>query len=60
MKEKSFITVVDKTTIAALIDEGYPIVSISGSIYTFVNVPSKRFSKKIDKTKIIYTDKLCI
>jgi hypothetical protein len=55
----NFIKTTDKETADKLIAEGFKLISQSGSMYTFLNQPSKQFDfNKIDNKKVVYDNKL--
>ena len=57
---KKFIKTTDKTTADKLLACGFRLVSHIGSIYTFLNETSKLNFDAIDKTMIVYDDKLSL
>jgi hypothetical protein len=57
---KKFIKTTDKTTADKLLVCGFRLVSHIGSIYTFLNETSKLNFDAIDKTMIVYDDKLSL
>lgn len=57
---KKFIKTTDKTTADKLLVCGLRLVSHIGSIYTFLNETSKLNFDAIDKTMIVYDDKLSL
>ena len=55
----NFIKTTDKETAEKLMAEGFKLISQSGSMYTFLNQPSKQFDfNKIDNKKVVYDNKL--
>jgi hypothetical protein len=57
---KKFIKTTDKPTADKLLVCGFRLVSHIGSIYTFLNETSKLNFDAIDKTMIVYDDKLSL
>lgn len=57
---KKFIKTTDKTTADKLLVCGFRLVSHIGNIYTFLNETSKLNFDAIDKTMIVYDDKLSL
>lgn len=59
--KQNFIRTTDASTSAALLKLGFQKVDESNGIYTFLNTDKLQFSDDdIDKTKIQYTNMLCI
>ena len=59
--DKKFIKTTDSETANKLIALGFKLVSDIGNIYTFLNeVPQKINFDSIDKTKIVYDNKLSL
>lgn len=59
--EKKFIKTTDTETANKLIAFGFKLVSNIGSVYTFLNeVPQRLNFDSVDKTKIVYDDKLSL
>ncbi len=59
--EKKFIKTTDTETANKLIAFGFKLVSNIGSVYTFLNeVPQRLSFDSVDKTKIVYDDKLSL
>lgn len=59
MKQK-FIKTSDVSTAEMLQKLGFQQVDKQGSIYTFLNTNTLQFSEDIDRTKIQYSNNLCI
>ena len=57
---EKFIIVNDKTLREKLISYGFIEVKNSNGIYTFLNTDKMQFSDDIDKSKIQYSNNLCI
>ena len=59
--EKKFIKTTDVETANKLIALNFKLVSHIGSVYTFLNeVPQKLTFESVDKTKIVYDNKLSL
>lgn len=59
--EKKFIKTTDTETANKLIAFGFKLVSNIGNVYTFLNeVPQKLNFDSVDKTKIVYDNKLSL
>jgi hypothetical protein len=58
--EQKFIKTNDASTIAALIKLGFQQVDNSDGYATFLNTDKLQFSDDIDKSKIHYSNMLCI
>lgn len=59
--KQNFIRTTDPTTSVTLLKLGFQKVDESNGIYTFLNTDKLQFSDDdIDKTKIQYTNMLCI
>lgn len=58
---KKFIKTTDVETANKLIAFGFKVVSHIGTVYTFLNeFPQKLNFDSVDKTKIVYDDKLSL
>ena len=58
---KKFIKTTDVETANKLIAHGFQLASQIGSVYTFLNAAPTNFTfDAIDKTKIVYDDKLSL
>lgn len=58
---KKFIITQDKSVSDELIAHGFLLLSNNCGTYTFINESKKNFSfSNLDKTKINFTDRLCI
>ncbi len=58
---KNFIKTTDTETANKLIALGFKVVSHIGNIYTFLNeTPQKLNFDSVDKTKMVYDDKLSL
>ena len=58
---KKFIKTTDVETANKLIALNFKLVSHIGSVYTFLNeVPQRLNFDSVDKTKIVYDDKLSL
>ena len=60
MKNKHFIQTQDKKTAHTLENLGFRKVSEDNNVYVFMNTDKVLFSDELDRTKIRYTDILCI
>ena len=58
--KQNFIKTADKSTAETLKNLNYQQVDYSNGIYTFLNTDKMQFSDDIDKTKIQYSNNLCI
>ena len=58
--EQNFIKTSDKSTAETLKNLNYQQVDFSNGIYTFLNTDKMQFSDDIDKSKIQYSNNLCI
>lgn len=59
--DKRFIKTTDCETANKLIALNFKLVSHIGSVYTFLNeVPQKLTFESVDKTKIVYDNKLSL
>ena len=58
--KQNFIKTSDETTADILINLGFQQVDFSSGIYTFLNTDKMQFSDNIDKSKIQYSNNLCI
>ena len=59
--DKKFIKTTDVETANKLIVFGFKLVSQIGSVYTFLNeVPQNMVFESVDKTKIVYDNKLSL
>lgn len=58
--KQNFIRTTDTSTATTLLRLGFQKVDESNGIYTFLNCNKLQFSEDIDKTKIQYTNMLCI
>lgn len=58
--KQNFIRTTDASTATTLLRLGFQKVDESNGIYTFLNCNKFQFSEDIDKTKIQYTNMLCI
>lgn len=59
--EKKFIKTTDTETANKLIAFGFKLASQIGNVYTFLNEPPQRLNfDSVDKTKIVYDDKLSL
>ena len=58
---KKFMKTTDSETANKLIALNFKLVSHIGSVYTFLNeVPQNLTFESVDKTKIVYDNKLCL
>lgn len=58
---KTFIKTTDTETADKLTALGFKLISHIGSVYTFLNeVPSKLNFESVEKSKIVYDDKLSL
>lgn len=59
--DKKFIKTTDTETANRLIAFNFKLVSHIGNVYTFLNeIPQKLNFDSVDKTKIVYDDKLSL
>ena len=58
--KQNFIKTSDKPTADILLNLGFQQVDFSSVIYTFLNTEKMQFSDDIDKSKIQYSNNLCI
>lgn len=58
--KQNFIKTADKSTAETLKNLNYQQVDYSNGIYTFLNTDKMQFSDDIDKSKIQYSNMLCI
>ena len=58
--KQNFIKTADKSTAETLKNLNYQQVDYSNGIYTFLNTDKMQFSDDIDKSKIQYSNNLCI
>lgn len=58
--KQNFIRTTDEFTAITLSNLGFQQVDESNGIYTFLNTDKLKFSSDIDKTKIQYTNMLCV
>lgn len=58
--KQNFIRTKDSATATLLANLGFQKVDETNGVYTFLNCDKLQFSEDIDKTKIQYTNMLCI
>lgn len=58
--KQNFITTKDAHTATLLSQQGYQQVQNSNGIYVFLNTDKINFSEDIDKSKIQYSNMLCV
>ena len=58
--KQNFIKTSDETTAETLKNLNFQQVDFSSGIYTFLNTDKLMFSDDIDKSKIQYSNNLCI
>ena len=58
--KQNFIKTSDESTAETLKNLNYQQVDFSNGIYTFLNTDKMQFSDDIDKSKIQYSNNLCI
>ena len=58
--KQNFIKTSDKPTADILLNLGFQQVDFSSDIYTFLNADKMQFSDDIDKSKIQYSNMLCV
>ena len=58
--KQNFIKTSDKHTADILLNLGFQQVDFSSGIYTFLNADKMQFSDDIDKSKIQYSNMLCV
>ena len=58
--KQNFIRTTDSETAEQLIKLGFQKIDESNGIYVFLNCGKKQFEENLDKTKIQYTNMLCI
>ena len=58
---KKFIIVQDESTANKLISSGFQLVTQVNGTYTFMNIIPQHFNfNEVDKSKLAYTDRLCL
>ena len=58
--KQNFIKTSDESTAETLKNLNYQQVDYSNGIYTFLNTDKMNFSEDIDKSKIQYSNMLCV
>lgn len=58
--KQNFIKTADEATAETLKKLNYQQVDFSNGIYTFLNSDTMNFSEEIDKSKIQYSNMLCV
>ena len=58
--KQNFIKTSDESTSEILKNLNYQQVDFSNGIYTFLNTDKIKFSENIDKSKIQYSNMLCV
>ena len=58
--KQNFINTSDESTAETLRELKYQQVDFSNGIYTFLNTDKINFSENIDKSKIQYSNMLCV
>ena len=58
--KQNFIKTSDESTAETLRELKYQQVDFSNGIYTFLNTDKINFSENIDKSKIHYSNMLCV
>ena len=58
--KQNFIKTSDESTAETLRELNYQQVDFSNGIYTFLNTDKIKFSENIDKSKIQYSNMLCV
>lgn len=58
--KQNFIKTADEYTAETLKELNYQQVDFSNGIYTFLNTDKMNFSEDIDKSKIQYSNMLCV
>ena len=58
--KQNFIKTADKSTAETLKKLNFQQVDFSSCIYTFLNTDKINFSENIDKSKIQYSNMLCV
>lgn len=58
--KQNFIKTSDESTAEILKNLNYQQVDFSNGIYTFLNTDKMNFSEEIDKSKIQYSNMLCV
>ena len=58
--KQNFIKTSDESTAETLRELNYQQVDFSNGIYTFLNTDKINFSESIDKSKIQYSNMLCV
>ena len=58
--KQNFINTSDESTAETLRELKYQQVDFSNGIYTFLNTDKINFSENIDKSKIHYSNMLCV
>ena len=58
--KQNFIKTADESIAETLKELNYQQVDFSNGIYTFLNTDKIKFSENIDKSKIQYSNMLCV
>lgn len=58
--KQNFIKTSDSETASKMINLGFQEIDEQNGIYTFLNTDKMQFSDDIDKSKIQYSNNLCI
>lgn len=58
--KQNFIRTTDGKTAEQLVKLGFQKIDESNGIYVFLNCGKKQFEENLDKSKIQYTNMLCI
>lgn len=58
--KQNFIKTSDEHTAETLKNLNYQQVDFSNGIYTFLNTDKMNFSEEVDKSKIQYSNMLCV
>lgn len=60
MNDNFFLQTSDEETAEILRKEGLEELEKNGKFFVFVNNKKIKFSNNVDKTKVLYTNKLCV
>lgn len=58
--KQNFIRTSDNETAEKLLNFGYQLIDKQNGFYTFLNTDKMQFSSDVDKSKIQYSNMLCI
>lgn len=58
--KQNFIQTTDKSTATTLLNLGFQKIDEQNGVYTFLNDNKLQFSNVVDKSKVQYSNMLCI